>query len=73
MGSRKEGLQGSGLGCGLLEVPSAPRNNKLRPSPSSPALSLQSCFIPPSPGLQVKGGWGYLLEKSGAPRSAPEL
>lgn len=31
-------------------------NNKLWSRPSSPAPSLQSCFVPPSLILQVKGG-----------------
>lgn len=42
-------------------------STKLRPRPSSPAPSLQSCFLPQSLVLQVKGGGGgHLPEKSGA-------
>lgn len=54
MGTRKDSLfQPSAVDSG------AQRNNRLRLPPSISALFPQSCFVPPSPILQVKGsGWG---------------
>lgn len=53
MGTRKNLFQPSAADSG------AQHNNRLRLPPSISALFLQSCFVPPSPILQVKGrGWG---------------
>ena len=67
MGTGKDSrVQASAADSSRSPVPRI--NNKLWSRPSSPAPSLQSCFVPPS-----EGGGGHLPEKSGAPRSAPGL